>query len=367
MSVFHPLRVSEIRPSTREAVVISFEVPESLADAFQYFSGQYLTIRKEIGGKEVRRAYSMCSSLHMNEPLQVAVKRVEGGLMSTFLNTQLKVGDLLDVMVPEGRFLLKPDPDQRKTYVMIAAGSGITPMLSMLKSVIEAEPKSQVLLFYGNRNEASIMFRSELESLVSRYRGQLEVVHVLSKSGKSGGKGLFGWMNGSGDAWEGMKGRLDGAMLNRLLDDNPPVTESIEYFICGPGSMNEDITNALKSRGVEKKFIHTEHFSSHHLPHEQKAKGDVDGAQLTVHLDGQKITTVIPSGVNILQHLLNEGYDPPYSCTSGSCASCIGKVISGKARMEVCLALDEEEVKDGFVLTCQAHPESAELELTFEV
>ena len=365
MSTFHSLPVIDIHYATEESVVISLEVPPALKDDFQYLPGQYLTIRKEMNGEEVRRAYSMCSSPFWDEPLRIGVKRVEGGLMSTFLHSTLSVGDELEVMAPAGRFTVNPDPDRRKTYVLIAAGSGITPMLSILKSVIEEEPKSQVLLLYGNRNDKSVMFLEELKSLEKRYTGQLEVTHILSKPGRSGG--IFGWMNGQSIDLDATKGRIDAPVLKRLLDAHPIVTDTVGYYICGPGNMNEVVREALIKRGVGSESIHIEHFSSHHLPHEQVAQGDVAGAELTVHLDGQTFKTNIPAGVNILQHLLDEGYDPPYSCTSGSCASCIGKVVSGKARMEVCLALDEDEVAEGFILTCQAHPASDKLELTFEV
>lgn len=367
---FHQLKVKEIIPETSQAVTLVFEVPEALRETFQYTHGQYLTLKFDVDGQEVRRAYSMCSS-PMDKDIAVTVKRLKNGLVSNYINDKVSAGQSIEVMPPEGRFFTKLDEGNRKTYYLFGAGSGITPLMSILRTILEKEPLSTVHLFYGNRTEESIIFKNSLEDLKERYANQLIVEHILSQPKREKATGLAGFFKKGAVSWEGRIGRIDQREVNRFLDENPLRTEEVEYFICGPGSMIDSVEAALIGRGVDKKRIHTEHFSSA-LPSESVSSNGArvsiaGGVPAKVHLDGEEIDLVIPEGKTVLDTILDQGYDPPYSCTAGACSTCMAKVVKGSVEMDACYALDEEEVEEGFILTCQSRPVSDELEISFDV
>ncbi len=364
-SNFHSLTVKAIAPETPEAVAVTFDVPDTLKAFFRYTQGQYLTLRFLINGKEERRAYSMCSS-PLEEGLTVAVKRVKSGIVSNHIADKLKVGDKVDVMPPEGRFFTKLDADQKKTYFLIGAGSGITPLFSMLKTILEVEPQSFVYLFYGNRDEDSIIFKTALDEIQRKYEGQIEIVYTLSQPKRVKEKGLKGMFSKGSIQWSGSVGRLDEGTLNRFLDEHSPRHKSTEYFICGPGDMIKSAEAILQERGIAHKNIHAEYFSTSPDPNATVVKGK-EGAHVIAHLDGSVVEIAVPSGKNILSALIDNKYDPPYSCTSGACSTCMAKVLKGEVKMEVCYALDEDEVAEGYILSCQAHPVSDQVEITFEV
>jgi ring-1,2-phenylacetyl-CoA epoxidase subunit PaaE len=367
MSTFHQLPVKNIVEETPDTISLFFAVSDELQSKFDYKHGQYLTIKATINGEEVRRAYSMSSS-PIEPELAVSVKRVKGGRMSNYLHDQVKVGDKLEVMEPEGRFFTELDPEQRKAYYLIGAGSGITPLMSIIKTTLEQEPLSSVYLLYGNRNEESIIFREQLEELQNKYGNQLFVEHVLSQPKKEKASGLTGLFKKAKSTWTGKTGRIDDAHINRFLDEftTPPGVDAV-FLLCGPGGLIDKAKSLLKARGVNEKNILEEYFTTNQLSEVEAAKMGADGAKATIHLDGQKIELEIPKGKTILDTLIAQKYDPPYSCTSGSCSTCMAKVIRGNADMEVCYALDDDEVRDGFILTCQAHPSTPEIELTFDV
>jgi len=362
---FYNLAVKDITKETPQAVTVTFEVPAEHKKNFEYKSGQYLTLKFNLKGLDVRRAYSMCSS-PIEEELAVTVKQVEGGLVSTHINQNLKVGDQVEVMPPEGRFLVEPNPEANKTYYLIGAGSGITPFMSIIKTLLEKEPQSSIFLLYGNRSEDSIIFDGQLKELQQRYSGQLMVEHILSQPKKEKGKGLSGLFSKGKMSWEGKIGRIDEKVIKDFLSKNPKRSQQVEYYLCGPGGMIEIAQKAFENEGVAKDNIHVEYFTTADSNVETKTAG-VAGAKVKVHLNGDVVEIQVPEGKTILDALIKEGYDPPYSCTSGACSTCLAKTISGEVKMDVYYAIDDDEVAEGFILACQSHPTTPEVEVTFEV
>ncbi|TXB67587.1 1,2-phenylacetyl-CoA epoxidase subunit PaaE [Phaeodactylibacter luteus] len=355
MPKFHNLKVKDVRRETEECVSVAFDLPPGLREAYEYLPGQYLTLKAEIGGEEVRRSYSICSSPSDGE-LRVAVKKVPGGRFSTFANEQLKHGDTLEVMTPMGRFHNQPNPANAKQYVAFAAGSGITPVRAILKAVLEEEPRSTFTLFYGNRGVDSIIFREDIEGLKNEYMGRLRIFHVLSR--EKLGSPLF-------------TGRITGEKAGLLCDKLIDLSQVDEFFLCGPQAMTDAITEVLKSKGVDRKKIHFELFTTGKAqlppqPKVQEKQADVE-AKVTIVLDGNAMEFPLSSNAeNILDGALKAGADLPYACKGGVCSTCRAKVTAGEVYMDVNYALEPEEVEAGYVLTCQAHPKTDEVTVDFD-
>lgn len=362
---FYPLKVVRKKLETPEAVSLFFEVSEDSKDTFAYKQGQYLTLKFDINGEPVRRSYSMCSS-PVDDQLAVTVKKVPNGLVSNYIFDYVEEGQTIEVMPPQGRFFTELAPDHRKTYYLIGAGSGITPLFSILKTILEEEPQSSVFLLYGNRNESSIIYKETLDQLAEKYAGQLKVEHVLTKPQREKKKGITGLFSKGKMNWTGRIGRINNLVVNDFLKENPAPYPDAEYFICGPGDMIDLVHSELIRIGVDEDHIHQERFVTKPTGNAKLNTG-VEGAVAKVHLDGRTVEVVVPANKSILDVLIEQKLDPPYSCTSGACSTCMAKVLSGSVKMEVCYALDDDEVKEGYILSCQAHPTSKEVEVTFDV
>ncbi len=364
---FHPLAIASLTPETADSITVAFRVSDDLAEAFKYRAGKFLTLKFVINGKEERRAYSMCSAPQDAE-LAVTVKRVKGGVVSNHIADFLRPGDTVEVMPPQGRFMVAPDHKARRDYYLFGAGSGITPLMSILRNILEEEPKSRVFLLYGNRDEDSIMFEKQLEDLTSRYAGQLEVEHTLSRPKKYKVGGLKGFFTGGERKWTGAVGRVGIKAVQAFMDRHPGSVADKQYFVCGPGQMIDDVEQALLGLGVHKEVIHSERFvSANAVKNTAPVAGKVQNAKVIATLGGKEVEVVLKPGQTILDGLLESGAAPPYSCLAGACSTCMAKVTKGGVKMEVCFAIDDDEIAQGYVLACQSHPTTEEVHVTFDV
>jgi ring-1,2-phenylacetyl-CoA epoxidase subunit PaaE len=368
---FYSLSINSKQQETQDTVTLEFAIPSELQDTFlSYKQGQYITIKATVKGQELRRSYSMSSS-PLEKRLAITVKKVQNGAVSTWLHDTVQQGDQLEVSAPDGRFFVPLNADKRRTYYIFGAGSGITPLASIVKTTLEQEPMSTIFMLYGSRNEEQIIFRDELDKLSERYVGQLFVEHILSQPKKEGGGGLMGLFKKSSSNWNGKKGRVDAHTVEQYLEENMPHGPEADcvYFVCGPGDMAETVEKTIIARGIPTKQIHTERFlNATHVPGSEPANPvPGGGAHLVVHLKGQRIETVVPAGQTILDVMVREKYDVPYSCTAGACSTCMAKVLNGKVAMDACYALDDDEVKAGYCLTCQAKPDSGTVEITYDM
>ncbi|UOQ97629.1 phenylacetate-CoA oxygenase/reductase subunit PaaK [Hymenobacter sp. 5317J-9] len=357
MSQFHKLKIKNIRRETPDCVSLAFDVPAELREAFRYTPGQYLTLRREHNGEELRRSYSICSS-PLDDEWRVAIKKVPEGRFSTLAVDGLHAGDTLDVMPPQGRFSPSLHPTQAKRYALFAAGSGITPILSIAKTVLLTEPGSHVYLVYGNRGRNSIIFKEAIEGLKNKFLNRLSVYHVLSR--EQGDSELF-------------FGRLGYAKAAEFLQKIVPADRLDEAFICGPEEMIHGVKQALTEAGVASDKIHFELFASTSSPANARATaprpmGDDDQkSQVTVQLDGRAYPLAMSYyGDTVLDALLAIGVDAPYSCKNGMCSTCRARVTAGTAEMDVNYSLSDTEVAKGYVLTCQARPTTPEVTVDFD-
>jgi ring-1,2-phenylacetyl-CoA epoxidase subunit PaaE len=354
MTQFHTLSIREIRKESPDTVSIAFEVPPALQSAFQFTQGQYLTLRSTIDGTDLRRSYSICTAPHEND-LRVAVKQVEGGQFSTYANRHLKSGDTLEVMPPQGRFFTALDPTHENTYVAFAAGSGITPIMSIIKTTLAQEPRSRFVLFYGNKGFDHIVFRESLELLKNLHPDRLSVHHVLSR--ESLGSDLF-------------YGRMSGDKCRTFAKFFFQPTAVAAFFLCGPEEMIFEIKSVLVDLGAPEKNIHFELFGTGGTKTKPSKRPDNEAsfdASMLIIQDGQAFDFILPSdGSTVLDAAMRAGADLPFSCKGGVCSTCKARILEGEVEMEVNYGLEADEIAAGYVLTCQAHPRSKRVVVSFD-
>ena len=357
---FHQLTIADIRKETPDCVSISFKIPDELKSTYLFKHGQNLTLRTVMNGEEVRRSYSICSSPEDNE-LRVAIKKAPYGKFSVWANNLLKPGDILEVLPPTGAFYTELDPAHKKKYLAFAAGSGITPILSIIKTTLDKEPDSSFTLVYGNQNRTSIIFKEQLEALKNKYLSRLAIHFILSREQTEAA--IY-----SGRINEDKLSQLNQKLINmQAMDD---------IFVCGPEQMIFTVMNWLQQNGIDKKKIHFELFTTPGQKTEdgsrkseiRKEEGSTRKSKVTVKLDGISFDFDLPfDGETVLEAALKQGADLPFSCKGGVCSTCKAKLIEGEVEMDTNYALEQEEVEAGYILTCQSHPRTGKVMIDFDV
>lgn len=360
-NLFHRLSISAVEPLTEDSVCLSFAVPEELKEHYQFNPGQYLTLKADIDGEEVVRAYSICTSPG-KDALSVGIKRVEGGVFSNYANSHLKQGSGIDVMPPQGNFYVETQAATAKHYMCLAVGSGITPILSIVQSILADEPESRVTLIYGNRKSSSMMFRETLSFLKNAYLERFQWINIMSQEDQGA------------DLLSGHIDNEKGYLLQKhgLID----IRSTDEAFICGPESMMAEVSRGFRAEGLDESQIHYELFASSAEDAEealQKAKqrveqyGEEKTSQVTLVADGRSVQFGLSTvGENILDAGMHHGLELPYACKAGVCSTCKARLVSGKVEMDIAHGLEPHEIEDGLILTCQAHPVSDEVTVDFD-
>jgi ring-1,2-phenylacetyl-CoA epoxidase subunit PaaE len=350
---FYPLTISDVRRETNDCVSIAFDVPEALKSEFAYTAGQYVNLRATVGETELRRSYSLCSAPHTGQ-WRVAIKRVDGGQFSQWANALLRTGDAIDVMPPDGRFLFKPDIAKKRNILLLAAGSGITPIMSTLRTILECEPLTAVTLVYGNRRVRDIIFKEAIEDLRDRFMTRFHLVHTLS-----------------GEPQEApiASGRLDEAKVKTLFSTLIDPKRLDEVYICGPNEMIAECASAVIDAGIDQAHVHKELFGVPSPPRKSAldVSDNADTAEVTVIADGiERVLRVPYRGESVLEIARAAGIDAPYACKAGVCCTCRAKVLEGEVKMDANFTLEQHEVDRGFVLTCQSHPVTPNVRITYD-
>ncbi len=342
----YPLKVKKVNKLTKEAVSIYFDIPDALKEVFKYKQGQFLSIQVNIDDQKYRREYSLCSSPYTETDHVIASKIIGNGIVSTYLYHNLKEGDVLYAYPPQGKFFTELNPANEKSYILIGGGSGITPLFSILKSVLAVEPKSKVILYYGSASEDSIIFKNELTKLQKEYSDRFKIYFTL---------------NDCSDEWTGLKGIVNKNDLLKIIkaDSGNKINEA-EFFICGPAEMMELVKQTLVDENVPADKIHIEYFTApvHHEEYipEGEESDVVKERQVEIILEGNEYKIDVPPEMKILDAAIKADLDPPYSCKAGICTTCRAKLYSGKVKMDEREGLSDSEIEEGFILTCQSHP-----------
>lgn len=348
MSTFHPLKIKDIRRETPQAVSIAFDIPENLQEDYNFIAGQYINLKTEFEGQEIRKAYSICSAPGSNE-LRVAIKAVKNGGFSVFANEKLAVGDTIEVGTPEGKFIFEPKADRQRNYAAFAAGSGITPVLSIIQSVLQNEPESTFVLIYGNKSPEETIFHQFLHDLQLEYVGRFFTHFVYSQA----------------KAEDSIFGRIERSTVNFVIKNKHKEKEFEKFYLCGPEEMILTVNDVLKEHNIPEKNIKFELFSTPIA--EKKIEENLDGqTKITVLVDDEEVTFLMSQQMTILDAALKQGVDAPYSCQGGICSSCMGRITNGTAVMKKNAILTDGEIAEGLILTCQAHPTSQEIYVDFD-
>lgn len=348
MPSFKKLSIKEVKRETAAAVSILFQVPEEFKSQYTFVAGQYVNLRLTLDGKEIRRAYSICASPESGD-LRIAVKAVKNGIFSQFANSNLKTGDLLEVGSPEGKFTFEPDSHRQKNYAAFVAGSGITPVISIVKSMLKSEPQSSFVLVYGNKSAEETIFYQELHDLQLQYTGRL-MVHFVYSQAKTEGAIL---------------GRIDKSVVDFVLNTKHAALEFDKFYLCGPEEMINSVSKVLKERNVKDSAIKFELFSASSAENTE-ASAHEGHSKITILVDDEETTFEMSQKQTILEAALKQGVDAPYSCQGGICSSCLARIKSGTAEMKKNSILNESEIAEGLILTCQAHPTSAEIVVDYD-
>lgn len=354
MAQFHKLKVSDIRKETADCVSVAFDIPAELKNEYKFIQGQYLTLKLFVNGEEVRRSYSICTS-PLEREMRVAVKKVSGGKGSNFINDNLKTGNEVEVMTPMGGFHSPMNASHKKSYTLFAGGSGITPMLSIIKTVLESEPNSSLILFYGNLNEEATIFKKQLDELAQKNSSRFKLYYVFDKPA-SLIEDLY-------------KGIITKEKAKALFEKHVSLSADNEFFICGPKPMMDNVREILEEKKVDKARIHIEYFtSSVDAPEKVISSSQKISAQVTVSQYGIETSFQLSSdGKSILDAAIEHGVDAPFACKGAVCATCRGKVLEGKVHMNKNFALTDSEVAEGYILTCQSHPITPVVKVDYDV
>lgn len=347
MANFYPLTVKQVKTLTPSSVAITFTVPKELIQTFAFIPGQYITIKKEIKGKELRRAYSISSS-PKSDSITIGIKKVDKGGFSNYANTKINVGDVLDVMPPEGRFVFNPS-DAPKNIAAFAAGSGITPIISIARAVLDANPKNKFVLVYGNKSFKETMFHTDIAKLQLEYANRFFEYFIFSQTQEE--NSLFG--------------RIDVSTVNYVLKNKHKDIVFDGFYLCGPETMIHLVTDTLKENGISEDKIHFELFTSTEIKDELPEKAD-GKTQLTIIVDEEEFSFSMDNSTLVLDAALKENIDVPYSCQGGVCSSCIARITEGKAEMVKNQILTDGEIEEGLILTCQAHPTTPTLKVDYD-
>lgn len=350
MSGFHKLIIKNIKRETSKAISISFNVPQELKDTFIFKAGQYITLKTKIDGKEIRRDYSLCSSPKSGE-LKVAIKEVKDGTFSSYANNTLKVGDVLEIAAPKGRFTFTPNDSVTKNIAAFAAGSGITPVLSIIKCALEEEAHSKVILVYGNKTTKDTMFFDELLELHHQYKNRFSIQFVFSQE----------------DENDSIFGRIEKSTVNYVMKNKHKHINVDAFFLCGPEAMIHTVKDVLTDRNIDENTIHYELFkASKPADIKEEANATNGKTKITVIVDDEETTFEMSQKQTILDAALDKDLDAPYSCQGGICSSCLARVKEGKVTMRQNNILTDSEIAEGLTLTCQAHPITANVVIDFD-